>query len=267
MFWDKKKRQQLAPVSGEHHGGDPLLNPTTGKLLEPKLTPGYYPNFHTLDQQNYWDAATRRVVLDRVNNAPPIRFFNPEEVLTMQAVIDRILPQEDRTDESRIPILPFLDKRLHTNRIEGYRYEDMPSDQEAYRLAIRAIDAMSQELHDKPFHALLTLQQEIILQSIHDAKPETAQSFWQQMNIKRFWTMLVSDCCAIYYAHPYAWDEIGFGGPAYPRGYMRLEDGEAEPWEVDEQRYEWLAPEDTLSDRPQQSGEQESPHHGQAGTH
>ena len=130
MFWDKKKRQQPAPAPGEHHGRDPLLNPITGKPLEPELTPGYYPNFHTLDQQNYWDAATRTVVLDRVNNIPPIHFFNPQEVLTMQAVIDRILPQEDRTDENRIPILPFLDKRLHMNRIEGYRYEDMPSDQE-----------------------------------------------------------------------------------------------------------------------------------------
>ena len=70
--------------------------------------------------------------------------------------------------------------------------------------------------------------------------------------------MLVSDCCAIYYAHPFAWDEIGFGGPAYPRGYMRLEEGEAEPWEVNENRYDWLAPSDTVSDRHQHSGEQTS---------
>jgi hypothetical protein len=27
------------------------------------------------------------------------------------------------------------------------------------------------------------------------------------------------------YAHPYAWDEIGFGGPAYPRGYGALNFG------------------------------------------
>ena len=24
-----------------------------------------------------------------------------------------------------------------------------------------------------------------------------------------------------FYSHPWAWNEIGFGGPAYPRGYMR----------------------------------------------
>jgi hypothetical protein len=51
----------------------------------------------------------------------------------------------------------------------------------------------------------------------------------------------------VYYAHPWAWDEIGYGGPAYPRGYMRLENGEPEPWEVEEHRYEWAAPASSLS--------------------
>jgi hypothetical protein len=27
---------------------------------------------------------------------------------------------------------------------------------------------------------------------------------------------------AAFYSHPWAWNEIGFGGPAYPRGYMRM---------------------------------------------
>ena len=25
-----------------------------------------------------------------------------------------------------------------------------------------------------------------------------------------------------FYSHPWAWNEIGFGGPAYPRGYSRF---------------------------------------------
>jgi len=60
--------------------------------------------------------------------------------------------------------------------------------------------------------------------------------------------MLLEDSVNVYYAHPWAWDEIGFGGPAYPRGYMRLENGLPEPWETDEVRYIWTAPADTLSD-------------------
>jgi hypothetical protein len=44
----------------------------------------------------------------------------------------------------------------------------------------------------------------------------------------------VRQIAGVYYSHPYAWDEIGFGGPAYPRGYFALNHGEPEPWEVRE---------------------------------
>jgi hypothetical protein len=81
----------------------------------------------------------------------------------------------------------------------------------------------------------------------------------------------MQDVVDAYYAHPYAWDEIGYGGPAYPRGYMRLEGGLPEPWEVDEQRYEWKAPPSALSDAYRLIGagphdhKQQTP--GQEGTH
>ena len=266
MLWKRNYANVSTQQAKDPASQSPCLDPATGKELEPKPTPGYYPDFHTLDQQNYWDAATRKVVLDRIHHLPPIRFFTADEAATMQAVVDRVLPQDDRTAGMRIPILSRIDERLYLNRMEGYRYQDMPSDQEAYRLGAKAIEAMAQALHGTSFHTLNTLEQETILQSLHDAEPLAARDLWQPLNIKRFWSLLVSDCCTVYYAHPYAWDEIGFGGPAYPRGYMRLEGGEAEPWEMEEQRYDWLAPANTLSDRSQ-SAEQESSHHGQAGTH
>jgi hypothetical protein len=259
----EKEMRQQKPTSRELR----LETPATGAEMSKKETPGYYPGFHTLNQQNYWDSATRKVVLDRITRCQPIRFFSSEEILTMQSVVNRVLPQDDRLESSRIPILAGIDERLYLNRIEGYRYEDMPSDQDAYRLAAKAFEAMAQELSGSPFHMLEALEQEIILKSLHEGEPLAAKDLWRQMNVKRFWSMLVSDCCAVYYAHPSAWDEIGFGGPAYPRGYIRLEGGEAEPWEVDERRYEWLAPADTLSDQSETSGEQEASHHGQAGTH
>ena len=247
----------------------PLTDPHSGAPLPPRDQPGYYPGFSTLGQQKYWDAATRKVVVDRVEKTTPIRFFHPEEASTMAAVVDRVLPQEDRTPQRRIPILPGIDERLFVNRIEGYRYEDMPSDQEAYRIAARAFEAMAQALHDRPFAELGVREQEEILKQIHDAKPFAAQEEWEKLNLERFWSMLVSDVCSVYYAHPWAWDEIGYGGPAYPRGYMRLEEGEPEPWEVDERPYAWAAPVDTLSnaEEPMGSGKQHDTPHGEGGTH
>jgi hypothetical protein len=187
----------------------------------------------------------------------------------MLGVVDRILPQDDRTQEKRISILPSIDERLYENRLEGYRFEDMPPDQEAYRIAAHAFEEMAQTLHGRPFDELEVREQEEILKSIHKAEPQAARDLWKQMNIERFWTMLVADVVAVYYAHPWVWDEIGYGGPAYPRGYMRLEEGEPEPWEVEEQRYEWEAPADSMSDVEElhASAEEHQVHPGQAGAH
>ena len=248
---------------------EPLTDPETGAVLGEREQPGYYAGFSTLSQQKYWDATTRKVVLERATQSKPIRFFNPDEARTMVAVVDRIMPQEDRTPERRIEILPGIDDRLHVNRIEGYRYEDMPSDQEAYRIGARAFEQMAQALHGRRFDELGTREQEEILKSIHDAEPRAAQEEWKKMNIERFWSLLVSDVCSQYYAHPWAWDEIGFGGPAYPRGYMRLEEGEPEPWEVGEQRYAWAPPADTISiaEEKMGSGKEHDTPHGEGGTH
>lgn len=249
--------------------GLPLTDPATGEPLPKRDQPGYYPGFSTLSQKRYWDATTRALVEERVSRQKPIRFFTPAEAATMLAVVDRVMPQEDRTEERRIPLLPSIDERLFENRLDGYRYDDMPPDQEAYRIAARAFEQMAQTLHGRSFHALGIREQEEILKSVHDAKPAAAQDVWKQMNIERFWTMLVSDVTAVYYAHPWAWDEIGFGGPAYPRGYMRLEEGEAEPWEVNEQRYAWAAPADSISDVEEAhgTGKEHQTHPGQGGTH
>jgi hypothetical protein len=263
-----KKAEAAAkqPASGERK---PLTDPSTGKPLAPRAQPGYYRGFSTMAQHKYWDAATRKLIAERMSPAKPIRFFTEHEAQTLAAVMDRILPQDDRIEERRIALLPVLDDRLFLNKIDGYRYEDMPPDQEAYRLAARAFDAMAQELHNKPFHSLGVMEQERILQSVHHAEPLAAHALWKQMNIERFWAMLVGDCCSAYYQHPWAWDEVGFGGPSYPRGYMRLEEGEPEPWEKGETRYAWRAPEDTISAeiKAHGKGKDHQTHPGQGGTH
>ena len=46
------------------------------------------------------------------------------------------------------------------------------------------------------------------------------------------WSVVTRAVLSEYYSHPWAWNEIGFGGPAYPRGYMRLSD--REPFEARE---------------------------------
>jgi hypothetical protein len=236
--------------------------------VKQRKQPGYYPGYSTLGQRAYWDATTRIEVENRVYNVPKIRFFTEEELPLITAVCDRIVPQDDRLPEWRIPIVPAIDERLFENRISGYRYEDMPPDQEAHRLGLRAIEETARTLHGAAFAELDIRRQELILKSIHDGRKLAAHEIWARLSIDRYWQLLVGDCVGAYYAHPWAWDEIGYGGPAYPRAYMRLEGGMPEPWEVDERRYEWSAPADSISDAYEETGAgSDTTHHGQAGTH
>jgi hypothetical protein len=228
------------------------IDPRTGEPLPPRAQPGYYPGYKTLSQQAFWDEATRKVVVRRVEQVPPIRFFTPEEARLLGAVLDRVLPQDDRDEAHRIPVLNFVDERLFMNRGDGYRFEQMPPDREAFRLGLQGIHAIALHRHGHPFVELGPTAQDEILKSLHDGKPDAVQ-----------------DACEAYYAHPWAWDEIGFGGPAYPRGYMRLEGGQPEPWEKPEQRYAWAPPPSARS--AQFEGVAGSLEHlaapGQGGTH
>ena len=259
------QRAAIAPT--EPHGRLPI-DLQTGDPIAPRAQPGYYPGFSTLAQQKFWDEATRQVVLRRVNEPPPIRFFSPDEAHLLRAVIDRIVPQDDRDADHQIPILNVIDDRLYHHRSDGYRYDDMPPDGEAHRLGLQAIEAIAQRMHGQRFVDLPPDQQDRVLQSIHDCQPPTAHDIWARMNCQRYWMLLVQDCIEGYYAHPWVWDEIGFGGPAYPRGYMRLEHGRPEPWEVKERRYEWSGPPWSASNRYEPiGGEQGAMTPGQEGTH
>lgn len=243
-------------------------DPATDRVIRDLEQPGYYPGYSTMGQKKAWDETTRHTVVERVHAHTEIRFFSPAEAELFSAVIDRLVPQDDRAENRTIPILPVIDERLYKNELNGFRYEDMPPDRDAYRLGLKAMEEMSQQRFHTAFADLPIYRQELLLKSIHDGKPDPGNPAWKKMNVHRFWAMLMEDCVTAYYSHPWAWDEVGFGGPAYPRAYMRLENGLPEPWEKDESRYEWNAPTDSVSELEAASSPPErSSLHGHGGTH
>jgi hypothetical protein len=234
-----------------------------GDPLAPRSSPGYYPGFSTLSQSAFWDDATRRVVTERVNATRARQFFSAEEWDFWTSVFAHLIPQTDRTPDCQIPIVAPLDHRLFLNQTVGYRFENMPPDGEAYRLGREAINKESEHRYGAGFLALPHREQDMVLKAIHDGEPKASADIWEKMSVHRFWQLMMGDAIDAYYAHPWAWDEIGFGGPAYPRAYTRLERGEPEPWEVEEKRYEWLAPEAAVSDEVESAAH----HHTEADQH
>ena len=108
-----------------------------------------YPGYDVMAPDKWahdWDPKTRRVVLDRLRDVPARQFFDPAAYATLEAICARLLPQDDRPPELRIPIAPFIDQRLQEGGGNGYRYEDMPWDDVAYRRGLAGIDETTQAL-------------------------------------------------------------------------------------------------------------------------
>ena len=137
-----------------HNDDQRPLDARTNAPIGPLAQPGYYPAFRTLDQQAFWDEKTRTTILTRVANVPDVRFFSPDEARLLSAVCARIIPQDDRDEAHRIPIAPHIDKRLYDDEHDGYRYESMPPDREAYRLGLRAIEEIARAEQGRSFVAL-----------------------------------------------------------------------------------------------------------------
>ena len=196
-----------------------------------------YPNYNVLDKWSSadWDDQTRRVVRQRLEEVPPIRFFTADEARTLAAVADRIIPQPDRGDDEKVPIVPWIDEKLYEDRRNGYRYEELPPQREAWRLGLKGIDETAQALFDeKLFTDLDPLSQDVVLAHVERGRAPGAA--WERIPAARFFRSVLSiTIVKIYYAHPLAWNEIGYNGPSSPRGHVRKWEGSVDPWEAKEQ--------------------------------
>ena len=119
-------------------------------------------------------------------------------------------------------------------RGDGYRDARLPPIREAWRRALAALDAESRQRHGGArFHELEPPAQDDLLQAVQDGKGSA--SAWGDLNQQVFFTKrLLHDIVTAYYAHPTSWNEIGFGGPAAPRGYVRMGFDKRDPWEATE---------------------------------
>lgn len=194
------------------------------------LTPqgrGRYPGFDVLDEVHRWDDVTAGVVLARLAPTPDLSFFTAAEDAAATALCDLLLAQDG---EPRIPVVALVDARLAAGETDGWRYEDMPEDGEAWRRSLAALDQDAHAAHGRSFAQVTQQQQGPLLQAVFDAGQHGRR--WHGWPAQHVWSLWTRYTCAAFYSHPWAWNEIGFGGPAYPRGYKNPGLDARERWEV-----------------------------------
>jgi hypothetical protein len=187
---------------------------------------GRFPGFAVMRQAPRWDEVTALTIRSRV--APPAapRFFTAAEQATARALAGQLLGQP--RDDLGVPVMEMIDARLADGQTDGWRYEDMPEDGQAWRDSLRWLDDDAQAKFGRPFARCPADDQRDLIQAVQD----TGSADWHGVTGARVWSLWTRYACTALYAHPLAWAEIGFPGPAYPRGYKNAGVDRREPFEV-----------------------------------
>jgi hypothetical protein len=188
-----------------------------------------FPGFDVLAQHRHWDPVTAGAVLARVSNVRDFRFFGPDEQAVATVLCDRLLGQHG---DGRIPVAAMIDARLAEEQTDGWRYAGMPEDGQAWRDTLAALQDDARRRHGHDLAWCSEKEQDELIQAVQDLGAEP----WHGMPADRVWSLWTRYACTAFYAHPDIWSEIGFPGPAYPRGYKNIGVDRREPFEVRDTR-------------------------------
>ena len=127
-----------------------------------------------------------------------------------------------------MPVVAMVDARLAERQTDGWHYDDMPPDGEAWRESLSDLDADAELRCGTGFAAASWQDRTAIVQAVQDLGTDR----WHRLAAGHVWSLWTRYACTAFYSHPWAWKEIGFAGPAYPRGYKNLGVDRREPFEV-----------------------------------
>jgi hypothetical protein len=184
---------------------------------------GRYPGFDVLAQVDSWDDVTAGAVLARLSHPTGLSFFTVAEVAVAAPLLDLLLAQDA---EPRVPVLELIDERLAVGETDGWHYDAMPEDGDAWRQTLACLDEDARTRFGCGFAELPPEDQATLVQAVQDTDGD-----WRGLTSWHVWSLWTRYACTAFYSHPWAWNEIGFPGPAYPRGYLNLGVDAREKWE------------------------------------
>jgi hypothetical protein len=207
-----------------------------------------FPGYDVLAKRNgpSWNAKTREVIDARLALEIDEKVLGPVRTATLVAIADRIAPQAP--DRSPINTAALVIDKLARDAGDGHRPEGLPRVREAWLIALDAIEAEARTRYGRPFAALDGNDADVLLRAIENGSADDPA--WGAVPPKLFWSWrLLPDIVGAYFAHPSAWSAMGFGGPAAPRGYVRMDADRRDSWEAAEAGDDRLLPATTRNRR------------------
>ncbi|WP_166240796.1 gluconate 2-dehydrogenase subunit 3 family protein [Paenibacillus turpanensis] len=189
----------------------------------------HYPTYNVMDQQEHWDEHTRSIVRSRLIRERNYEFLTMPEAEQIRAIAVIL------TGDHRGPIIQYVishvDEALGRFIGEADRKPGIPPAPEFIRDGLKLLDFAALRLFQGPFIQIGEDSQSVMLDELSReyAKPVDV---WGRYPQKTFFKKLLRMTMDAYYSHPTVWSEIGYGGPAYPRGYIRTHPNHLDPWEA-----------------------------------
>ncbi len=152
------------------------------------------------------------------------RFLDPATFRTLRAACARLVPQGDRGRP--VDLAAQLDARLAAGEADGWRYDALPPDGDAFRLALDGLDAAAQDRHGAGFADLEVVGQDALLSAVQAG--EMTGDVWTTVNPALFFEELLVEATEDFYSDPLAQEEIGYAGMADRPGWTRIGLGERE---------------------------------------
>ncbi|HEX2952691.1 MAG TPA: gluconate 2-dehydrogenase subunit 3 family protein [Bacillota bacterium] len=187
-----------------------------------------YPDFDVMREAPEWDDHTREIVKKRLEPIDSFTYLKAGEILILRAIASTLI--DDERDEILAFILQHFDSHLQSKIGEDQRKAGTPPEAELIRRGLGAIDETAQGRSGGTFSKLPLKERQTLLGQVErEELPASGQ--WVGLPQKELFKKLLQLTVEAYYSHPTVWSEIGYAGPAYPRGYVRSELGLADPWE------------------------------------
>jgi hypothetical protein len=191
----------------------------------------HYQEFDVLREKEHWDPHTREIVTKRLTTESfhSYRYMTQQEGDTLLRLCTFLLA------DNRLPVLSYVvhhfDSTFQAGIGEAQRKVGVPKMTTLILNGLAWLDQVSHERFGDNFISLEDQhQKEIVRQLVHG---DTAlHSRINPIPVKDWLDKILTEAVAAYYSHPTIWSEIGYAGPAYPRGYVRTEFGLTDPWEA-----------------------------------
>lgn len=189
----------------------------------------HYSSFDVMEYVDEWDSHTKEVVKKRMGPFPQNKFLTAKEVQCITKIADYLTYDSD--EDILAWVVHHFDSILAGDIGESQRKYGTPLERDLVRDGIKALDESAIKAHGKDFMSLGPKEQQDLITDIQKGQaPKVPQ--WSKAPQQEFFKKLAEIIVSAYYSHPTVWSQVGYGGPAYPRGYIRVELGVTDPWEA-----------------------------------